>query len=74
MVVFGLAFGRWWRTALAIAALGWPAVLIAMGIVDTLASSVAAAGLSLLNAGLGVLVHQGLLRLARQTRATSRGR
>jgi hypothetical protein len=75
MFVFGLVFGRWWRTALAVSALLWPGLLLADGVVTTVPGVLSAAALSLLNAALGVLAHQGLLRLARlgsRTASTTR--
>ena len=70
MFAVGLVFGRWWRTTLAVSALAWPLLLVLTGIVTTVNDVAAAALLSLVNAGLGIAVHQGLLRLAR-ARATS---
>lgn len=72
MILFGLVFGRWWRTALAVSAFTWPVLLVADGVVATVDGVVSAAVLSLLNAGLGVAVHQGLLRLSQaRPRASS---
>ncbi|MDQ4096516.1 MAG: hypothetical protein M3144_01415 [Actinomycetota bacterium] len=67
MIVFGLVFGRWWKTALVVGTLAWPALLLA-------ASTIAAGdiplalGLGLANTAVGVAVHQGLLRGVRGLR------
>jgi hypothetical protein len=74
MILFGLIFGRWWRLSLLVAALGWPAVLISTGVLGFEVALLGAAGLAVLNAAVGVLVHQGLLwtvrRFRHQPRAT----
>lgn len=59
MILFGLAFGRWWRTAVVVGALGWPLVLIATDVMDVEPGLLGAAVLGMINTGLGVLVHQG---------------
>lgn len=65
MILFGLLFGRWWRTALAVSAVAWPVLLVATGITGEAATLAVAAVLSVANAALGVLAHQVLLRLFR---------
>lgn len=62
MILFGLVFGRWWRVSLLAAAVGWPALLVAGGVMDLdVQRLAAAAGLAVANTALGVLVHQGVL-------------
>lgn len=67
MIVFGLVFGRWWRTCLVVGALAWPLLLL---LDDTIGAAelLPAAGLGLINTAVGVLVHQGALRLVRYVR------
>jgi hypothetical protein len=65
MIVFGLILGRWWRLTLTLAALIWPAMLAANGVMAVRPGLLAAAWLGALNAGVGILVHQALLRLVR---------
>lgn len=61
MILFGLVFGRWWPVTLLLAAFGWPALLVATDVVGVNAGLVGAAVLAVVNAGLGVLICQGLL-------------
>ena len=65
MIFFGLLFGRWWRTALAVSSAAWPVLLVTTGVTEEAGTLVFAAVFSVANAALGVLVHQALLRLAR---------
>jgi hypothetical protein len=68
LILFGLVFGRWWRLSLVAAAVGWPALLVATGVMDVQVELLGAAGLAVTNAGVGVLVHQGALRALRVLR------
>lgn len=66
MILFGLVFGRWWRTALVAAAVVWPAVLLMDGVIagapgSKVAVVFQAAALAVANAALGVGVHQIVL-------------
>ncbi|MEV4757153.1 hypothetical protein AB0J86_18850 [Micromonospora sp. NPDC049559] len=63
LVLFGLVFGRWWRSALVAAAAGWPLLLVVTGDAPAGPGLLAGAALAVVNTGVGVLVHQGL-RLA----------
>jgi hypothetical protein len=63
MILVGLVLGRWWRTALLVGALGWPALLIADNVPDL--SLVEAAVLGLVNTAVGVGLHQAVLALFR---------
>jgi hypothetical protein len=69
MILFGLIFGRWWRVSLLVAAVGWPALLVAGGVMAVDVPPVAAAaGLAVANTAVGVLVHQGVLLAVRMCR------
>jgi hypothetical protein len=68
LIVLGLVLGRWWWLPLGISAVGWPILLVATGVMDVEPGLLAASGLAVLNAGVGVLVHQGILWTVRQVR------
>jgi hypothetical protein len=68
LIVFGLAFGRWWRFSLVAAALGWPALLVVTNVMNVEIGLLGAAGLAVINTAIGVLIHQGCLRLVRRLR------
>ena len=72
LILFGLVFGRWWRPALAVAAVGWPAVLVAGDVMELEVGLLGAAGLAVLNTGVGVLVHQAIRRAVRRWRDRQR--
>jgi hypothetical protein len=76
MILFGLVAGRWWRLSLLAAAVGWPALLVAGGVMDVdVPPLAAAAGLAVANTAVGVLVHQGVLlsvRMCRRRREAGR--
>ena len=63
LILFGLVFGRWWWLSLAIAAVAWPIVLVATGVLGVEPGLLAAAALVVANTGVGVLIHQGVLRM-----------
>jgi hypothetical protein len=68
LILFGLVFGRWWRLCLVTAAVGWPVLLVVDDTMDVEVGLLGAAGLAVINAGIGVLVHQGVLRTLRLLR------
>jgi len=68
MIVFGLVFGRWWRVSLVAAAVAWPVLLVADDVMEVELGLIGAAGLAVINAGAGVLVHQAALRVLRLLR------
>ncbi|MCZ7429823.1 hypothetical protein O7607_29080 [Micromonospora sp. WMMA1949] len=70
LILFGLVLGRWWRSSLVAAALGWPALLVATGVTDVGAGLLGAAVLAVANTGAGVLLHQGALLAIRRLRAS----
>ena len=63
LILFGLVFGRWWRLSLAAAALAWPVVLVATGVMSVEPGLLVASALAVANTGVGVLIHQGILRM-----------
>lgn len=67
MILLGLILGRWWKTALVIGTVTWPAILLHAGII-TPRDIPGAALLGLLNAAIGTGIHQGVLRLFRRAR------
>jgi len=75
LILFGLVFGRWWRLSLVTAAVGWPVLLVVDDTMDVEVGLLGAAGLAVINAGIGVLFHQavlGTLRLLRPRHASGR--
>lgn len=75
MIVYGLVVGRWWKTALLTATLGWPTLLLIQGPLQSgpgflTWSVLLAAFLGLANAAVGVGVHQGILALIRWLRSS----
>jgi hypothetical protein len=68
LILFGLVFGRWWRLSLVAAAVGWPALLVTTDVMELNVELLGAAGLAVINAGVGVLLHQGALRALRLLR------
>jgi hypothetical protein len=69
VIVFGLVFGHWWKSTLVAATLLWPALLLSMGIIGFDAQVLGAALLGLVNAGVGVAVHQGIAWIVRTLRS-----
>ncbi len=65
LLLFGLIFGRWWRMSLIVAAIGWPLLLVATGVMPLSPGLFGAAGLAVINTGIGALVHQAVLRVVR---------
>lgn len=68
MIVFGLALGRWWKTAIIAAAILWPALLLSGGVLegspgDQVGGLIGGSVLAVLNTAVGVAAHQAL-RLA----------
>jgi hypothetical protein len=72
LILFGLVLGRWWRLFLLAAALGWPVALVATGVMSVGPGLLGASGLAIANTGIGVLVHQGVLRTTRNLRQARR--
>lgn len=68
LILFGLIFGRWPRSVILIGTLGWPLILLADNTISAGVSLLGAAGYALINTGVGVLVHQVILRLVRRLR------
>jgi len=68
LILFGLIFGHWPRSAILIGTLGWPLVLLADHTISAGVMLLGAAGYALINTGVGVIVHQGVLLLVRRLR------
>ena len=68
LILFGLIFGRWPRSAILIGTLAWPLLLLADNTISAGDLLPGAAGYALINTGVGVLVHQVVLRLVRHFR------
>lgn len=68
MILFGLAFGRWWRVTLMAAALGWPLLLVLTDVARMDFTLIGAAALAVVNAGVGVLVHRATFLAYRRFR------
>jgi hypothetical protein len=69
MILFGLVFGHWWKSALASSALLWPALLLATGVIGFDAQVLGAALFGLANAGVGVGIHQVIALTVRNLRS-----
>jgi hypothetical protein len=65
LILFGLILGRWWRFSLIAAAIGWPLLLVATDVMGFEPGLLGAAGIAVINTGIGVLVHQTALRAVR---------
>jgi hypothetical protein len=74
MILLGVIFGRWWRITLVGAALAWPLLRVVTDVVGINASLVGAAALAVVNAGVGVLVHQGVVFAYRHLRLPTSAR
>lgn len=70
MILFGLVFGRWWRSAIAAGALVWVVFVLILADVTFSDAGVlgGAAALGAANAAVGVAVHQAVLWLVRRMR------
>ncbi|MEW2444269.1 hypothetical protein [Micromonospora marina] len=69
LILPGLLLGRWWRSSLVAAALGWPALLVAADMMDVGVGLLGAAVLAVANTGAGVLLHRGACLAIRGLRA-----
>ncbi|MFE2612728.1 hypothetical protein ACFXA2_03835 [Micromonospora chalcea] len=70
LILFGALLGRWWRSSLVAAALGWPVLLVATDVMDVGVGLLGAAVLAVANTGAGVLLHQGTRLAIRRLRAS----
>lgn len=57
VLLLGAVLGRWWRTALVVAAVGWPAVLVTTAVMDVEPALLGASALAVANIGVGLLIH-----------------
>ena len=72
LIVFGLIFGRWWKTALIVGTVSWVVLLLVSDIIEARLAVIAVATLlAFLNTGLGVSVHQAVLHVVRRFRRSS---
>ena len=69
MILFGLCFGRWWRTAVVAAAVIWPLILLASDVMGLEWGLLSAGALAVANTLVGVLAHQAVLGTVRRMRA-----
>ncbi|BAL87993.1 hypothetical protein AMIS_27730 [Actinoplanes missouriensis 431] len=72
LILFGLVFGRWWGWSLVAAAVGWPVLLAATGVMPVGAALLGASALAVTNTAVGVCVHQVTARIIRRLRRHSR--
>jgi hypothetical protein len=69
LIVFGLIFGRWWKTALIVGSVSWVVLLLVGGVIEARLAAIAVATLlAFLNTGLGVGVHQAVWYAVRRFR------
>lgn len=68
LMLFGLVFGRWWRFALATAAVAWPVALAVTDVMSPEWGLITAAMLAVANTLAGVLLHQGASWCVRHAR------
>lgn len=68
LILFGLVFGRWWRSALITGTVGWLVLLLATGVMPAGAGVLGALGPAIINTAVGVAVHQVLLQAVRRAR------
>lgn len=69
IILFGLVFGRWWKSALVAAAIVWPTLLWVQDVISTPGGAIAAAVLGVLNSAVGIGAHRlvlGLVRVGRR--------
>lgn len=70
MILFGLIFGRWWRAALLVGAVIWPATVVLSGAMTLDLGLLSASLFGLANTAVGVAVHQGVLAVVRNIRTS----
>jgi hypothetical protein len=61
LLLFGLVLGRWWRTTLLAALIGWPLLLLVTTAIEPGWTILGAAAIGVVNTGVGVLIHQAVL-------------
>lgn len=60
LLVLGAVLGRWWRTTLGVAAVGWPTALVATDVMDLEPELLAASALAMANIVVGLMVHHAV--------------
>ena len=68
MILFGFAFGRWWKVSVPVAAVVWPIVLAADGIELDVGLAFGAASLGAANAAAGAAVFTAVAAALRALR------
>ena len=68
LLLFGLIFGRHWKVAIPISAVGWPVVLVVTGVQDAGMGLLPVALLAAVNAGLGAVIRLTIDRVLRLLR------
>jgi hypothetical protein len=68
MILFGLVLGRWWRSALLLGALIWPALLLVDGVYGVEAGLLGAAAIGVTSTALGVALRQAVLAVIRRAK------
>lgn len=58
LILLGVLFGRWWRFAIAAAAIGWPLALVVTGVMGIEWGLAGASMLAIANTLAGVVVYQ----------------
>lgn len=70
LLVLGAVLGRWWRTTLVVAAVGWPAVLVTTAVMELEPALLGASALAVVNVGVGLLFHHAVAWAWRSLRRT----
>lgn len=70
LLLLGAVLGRWWRATLIIAAVGWPALLVATDVMHLEPDLLAAAALAVGNVGVGLLLNHAIAQVWRSARTT----
>ncbi|GAA0242578.1 hypothetical protein [Cryptosporangium japonicum] len=74
LILLGMICGRWWRSSLVAAAVGWPTLLVAADVMSVSAGLLGASALATVNAAVGVAIHQMVWRITRQLRRSGSSR
>ncbi|GAA3381714.1 hypothetical protein [Cryptosporangium minutisporangium] len=69
LIVFGLVTGRWWRSSLIAAAVGWPVLLVTADVMGVEVGLLGASTLAVVDAAAGALIHQAIWRTLRRLRS-----
>jgi hypothetical protein len=72
VLLVGLLLGRWWKIAVPVAVVGWPALLILTGVDSGFKFAVAAGVLAAANVVVGILAYQAVRLVVRRAGAFAR--